>query len=185
MKKILCLLGLSYMLLAVKTPAQIVTDTIGELNIGGSHMVPAYIYSPGPTGTRVVYNMIKYNVNELAAHNILPGDTIYGVSFYKVFPTTLPANSSADLHIGFRSGTDSIGYSWPNEAFYWHAMQFATFGSITQYDIPNDISIATLEDTGWINFMLDAPFIYNGGSLELWSSFYYAYPTGFPINNWT
>src|SRR5690554_1309192 len=140
MKKILCLLGLSYMLLAVKTPAQIVTDTIGELNIGVSYMVPAYIfpYPPGPTGTRVVYNMLKYNVNELAAHNILPGDTIYGVSFYKLFPTTLPANFSADLQIGFRSGTDSIGYdpfAYPgySPAVYWPIMQFATFGSITQY----------------------------------------------------
>src|SRR5690606_9400957 len=192
MKKILCLLGLSYMLFAVKTSAQIVTDTIGEYNPSiATPLAPVYIYYPGPTGgTRVVYNMLKYNVNELTAHNILPGDTIYGVSFYKMYPTTLPANFSADLQIGFRSGSDSIGYdpfAYPgySPAVYWPVMQFATFGSITQYDIPNDISIATLEDTGWINFMLDAPFIYNGGSLELWSSFYYAYPTGFPINNWT
>ncbi|MBP7388909.1 MAG: T9SS type A sorting domain-containing protein [Chitinophagales bacterium] len=154
MKKLLLLavLAIASMLeLNAQSTAQIGTGTLFPAS---TLYAPIYRFSAGSTSDYTRANIV-YTAAELSGAGITSGATITQIAFYK-----------ADTFSTLGSATYSI---WMNNSSVTPPLATTTTwasiaGSFTQvYNNPTQ----TISDSGWKTFVLNTPFLYTGGSLEI------------------
>jgi PKD repeat protein len=142
--------------------AQYTTDTLYNSTIFSGAWPFSYY--------RFENNYSLYTQTELAAKGIVPGVTIYGIAYYKTNNASISPTASAILEIKYRTGSPDtsfpllVNYSVPYLVNNYFSNGYVGF---TQYTSGNNLNIPS--SPGWLPFLCDVPFVYSGGSLNIFT----------------
>lgn len=147
------------------TKAQVLSDTIGYINSWSGLIV-----APVPAGLTTRKTFSIYSPTELAANGIVPGMTIYGLGYHKTDSNTLlpGATATLDLHIRCGGQDTVIPTSWPTVSWPYVINNYLSSGFQPVMQYANGTNLTIPPGLGWVQLMLDAPFVYTGGSLEVY-----------------
>ncbi len=138
---------------------------IGNGSTAASTAGPIYQNSSDSMKSRVV---ILYTEEELAEANIFPGDTIKELAWFKNNDAVLQNNATCKVEFFQRSGLAFTEYITGPIIQDYTDTSLAS-GNGWAYIGTNEFSPGTNNwpsATGWMPFTID-PFVYNGGSLEI------------------
>lgn len=169
MKKLLFIFVLVFLTFSFESYAQIVADTFISTT---PYSMPGNCSGNVPISTCLFhYNFSVYKQSELLAKGIVPGDTIYGIAYYKANNVTLSSSANVELYIRHKTNYDSTITIPANGLFspvYLYFTYLPAGYSITSPYLSGG-NLTLPSTVGWIPFMLDAPFIYSGGNLDIMS----------------
>ena len=154
------------LLLMMWTPCkgQIVTDTFGTNGNGTPGFAPISYLS-----STKIYTIFK--PNELAAAGIVSGSMIYGIAYYKTNSAYIFPSAAASLELKMRCGSldTSVPLSWASTSWPYVVNSYLSAGFVSWMQYVNGANLNVPANPGWIPFMLDAPFVYTGGTLEVYT----------------
>ena len=137
------------------------TATIGAgTSASGTNDNSGPIYRSSSTSSfNFSRHVMLYTAADLAAAGIFPGATVSKVAWYKTTASTLAAGRTATMNISMQnSGVTALTTgTWDSKTLTMTSV-YAN-AALTDADIP--------AVTGWVEFVLTTPFLYNGGALEI------------------
>ena len=147
--------------------AQIVCDTFGNT------LTTNFIYSPFGNNTNSYYRtFFFFSEGELATKGIYPGSLIYGIGYFKTNNAFINTNTNASLLLKYRTGgsVNSINDYWAFPSFFGATYTtpyifLPCFSNAQQYNTWNNLNIPS--NSGWMPLILDQPFVYTGGTLDV------------------
>ncbi len=120
------------------------------------------------------YTTYTYQPTELASKGIVPGTVIFGTGYHKMNVQNFPQGNNSILEIGMRCkpNNDTCTSNFIGSSFYNYASLntlFQAYPSYMSYFVSPTFYTPT--NIGWVPLMLDVPFVYTGGAIEVITKF--------------
>ena len=168
MKRKFIVTAFFFFLCSFKMSAQYIADTFSNGYFGS--LSP--IWFDGNSNYNIINltSIVKYRPNELAQRGIVPGVTIYGLSYHKYTNGYLYPSATATLEVEYRSG--SMDSTIPPITTWNYLLNYTNNQLLGGY-LPcavfnNGSNMNFTWGVGWLQpLIFDVPFVYTGGTLEI------------------
>jgi hypothetical protein len=158
--------------MGIEGKAQYTADTV-------NYSPSSIFYLPFGLNYQTFDNYYIYSPHQLIEKGIVPGDTIYGIAFYKKNNGYIMPNINAIFGLKYKVGnTDSsinvslVSNPINNTLYYspqYFFLNYLMGGFVGSMQYVNGVNLNVPTTPAWLQFILDQPFIYTGGSFELLS----------------